>query len=432
MQRQILNSQLHIDNISAVDIAKRYGTPLYVYSYKDIKNQIQTLKEQFENKYENVRIAYASKAFNCVAICQIMQHLGVCLDIVSEGELYTAKKAGFDMKNIEINGNNKLISELEDAIEYGVGRIIVDGLSELDIIEDICKRKNKRTKILFRITPGVDSHTNEKISTGKLDSKFGIPIDEDVLYPQIEKAINSEYVDFLGFHFHVGSQLFDNISHLLATDIILDIVKNVKEKYNYDIKELNLGGGFGATYTNEQRKPYSYFLDPMMKKIEAFCKKINIDRPAIVIEPGRSIIAEAGIQLYSVGQIKDIKDVRKYVSVDGGMSDNIRPSLYDAKYDAIIANRADENADDLVTICGKCCESGDILIKDIMLPTPKRDDIIAVFTTGAYGYSMASNYNKLPKPAVVMIKDGKVFEIIKRQSYEDMIKNELSIELSYY
>lgn len=429
MQRQILNSQLHIDNISAVDIAKRYGTPLYVYSYKDIKNQIQTLKEQFENKYENVRIAYASKAFNCVAICQIMQHLGVCLDIVSEGELYTAKKAGFDMKNIEINGNNKLISELEDAIEYGVGRIIVDGLSELDIIEDICKRKNKRTKILFRITPGVDSHTNEKISTGKLDSKFGIPIDEDVLYPQIEKAINSEYVDFLGFHFHVGSQLFDNISHLLATDIILDIVKNVKEKYNYDIKELNLGGGFGATYTNEQRKPYSYFLDPMMKKIEAFCKKINIDRPAIVIEPGRSIIAEAGIQLYSVGQIKDIKDVRKYVSVDGGMSDNIRPSLYDAKYDAIIANRADENADDLVTICGKCCESGDILIKDIMLPTPKRDDIIAVFTTGAYGYSMASNYNKLPKPAVVMIKDGKVFEIIKRQSYEDMIKNELSIEL---
>ena len=166
-----------------------------------------------------------------------------------------------------------------------------------------------------------------------------------------------------------------------------------------------------------------------MKKIEAFCKKINIDRPAIVIEPGRSIIAEAGIQLYSVGQIKDIKDVRKYVSVDGGMSDNIRPSLYDAKYDAIIANRADENADDLVTICGKCCESGDILIKDIMLPTPKRDDIIAVFTTGAYGYSMASNYNKLPKPAVVMIKDGKVFEIIKRQSYEDMIKNELSIEL---
>jgi diaminopimelate decarboxylase len=429
MQRQILNSQLHIDNISTVDIAKRYGTPLYVYSYKDIKNQIQTLKEQFENKYENVRIAYASKAFNCVAICQIMQHLGVCLDIVSEGELYTAKKAGFDMKNIEINGNNKLISELEDAIEYGVGRIIVDGLSELDIIEDICKRKNKRTKILFRITPGVDSHTNEKISTGKLDSKFGIPIDEDVLYPQIEKAINSEYVDFLGFHFHVGSQLFDNISHLLATDIILDIVKNVKEKYNYDIKELNLGGGFGATYTNEQRKPYSYFLDPMMKKIEAFCKKINIDRPAIVIEPGRSIIAEAGIQLYSVGQIKDIKDVRKYVSVDGGMSDNIRPSLYDAKYDAIIANRADENTDDLVTICGKCCESGDILIKDIMLPTPKRDDIIAVFTTGAYGYSMASNYNKLPKPAVVMIKDGKVFEIIKRQSYEDMTKNELSIEL---
>lgn len=429
MQRQIINSVLHIDGVSSVDIAKNYGTPLYVYSYDEIKNQIQSLKEQFENKYENVRIAYASKAFNCIAMCQIMQKLGVCLEVVSGGELYTARKAGFDMENIEINGNNKLISELEDAIEYGVGRIVVDGLTELDIIENICKQKNKKTKILFRITPGVDSHTNEKISTGKLDSKFGIPIDEDVLYPQIEKAIKSKYVDFLGFHFHVGSQLFDNIAHLLATDIILDIVKVVKEKYDYDIKELNLGGGFGATYTTEERKPYSYFLDPMMKKIEDFCKEINIKRPTIVIEPGRSIIAEAGIQLYSVGQIKDIKDVRKYVSIDGGMPDNIRPSLYDAKYDAIIANRADEKAEDTVTICGKCCESGDILIKDIKLPEAKRDDIIALFTTGAYGYSMASNYNKLPIPAVVMVKDGKVLEIIKRQSYEDMIKNELSIEL---
>lgn len=429
MKREIKENVLYIDGVSSIELAEKYGTPLYVYSYSEIESQINALKEQFTDKYENTRIAYASKAFNCIAMCQIMQKLGVCLEVVSGGELFTAQKAGFNMENVEINGNNKLISELEYAIDLGIGRIVVDGLTELDLIENICKEKNKKVKILFRITPGVDSHTNEKISTGKLDSKFGIPIDEDVLYPQIQKAIKSEYVDFLGFHFHVGSQLFDNTAHLLATDIILEIVQKVKEKYDYDIKELNLGGGFGATYTTEQRKSYSYFLDPMMKKIDNFFQKINVKRPAIVIEPGRSIVAESGIQLYKVGQIKDIKDIRKYVSIDGGMPDNIRPSLYDAKYDAMVANKAEEKSDDVVTICGKCCESGDILIKDIKLPTVKRDDIIAIFTTGAYGYSMSSNYNKLTIPAVVMIKDGKSFEIIKRQSYEDMIKNEMSIEL---
>ena len=429
MKTDIKKGNLYIDGVNTVDIAKKYGTPLYLYSYAEIENQIKELKNDFENKYENVRIAYASKAFNCIAMCQIVNNFGLCLDVVSGGELYTAKKANFPSEKIEFNGNNKLSDELEDAIDYGVGRIIVDGLTELELIEKICIEKNKKTKVLFRITPGVDSHTNEKISTGKLDSKFGIPIDEDVLYPQIEKAIKSDFIEFLGFHFHVGSQLFDNISHLLAVDIILNIVKNVKDKFDFDVKELNLGGGFGAVYTNEDRKPYAYFLEPMMKKIDNFCKKLNIKRPEIVIEPGRSIVAQAGLQLYTVGQIKDIKDVRKYVSVDGGMTDNIRPSLYDAKYNAIIANKADEKADDLVSISGKCCESGDILIKDIYLPKASAGDIIAVFTTGAYGYSMASNYNKNPIPAVVLIKDGKDYEIIKRQSYEDIIKNEKSIEL---
>lgn len=429
MRKEIKNSVLHIDDISTVKLAQKYGTPLYVYSYLEIENQIKSLKEEFTDRYENVRVAYASKAFNCIAMCQIINHFGLCLDVVSGGELYTAKKADFPCERIEFNGNNKLADELEDAIDYNVGRIIVDGLTELDLIEQICKEKDKKVNILFRITPGVDSHTNEKISTGKLDSKFGIPIDEDVLYPQVERAIKSEYVNFLGFHFHIGSQLFDNTAHLLAVDIILDIVKKVKEKFDFDVKELNLGGGFGAVYTNEQRKPYSYFLQPMMEKIESFFKQIGVKRPDIVIEPGRSIIAQAGLQLYTIGQIKDIRGVRKYVSVDGGMTDNIRPALYDAKYDAIIANKADEKANETVSISGKCCESGDILIKDIDLQKAETGDILAVFSTGAYGYCMASNYNKNKIPAVVLIKDGKDCEIIKRQSYEDIIKNELSLNL---
>ncbi len=426
MIKEVKNNVFYFDGCNTVDLAREYGTPLYVYSENDIKNKCNELKNCFINKYDNVRVAYASKAFLSLYMCKIIEQEGFCLDVVSEGELYIALKAGFPVERIELNGNNKLYSEIEMAIDNNIGRIIVDSLSELDIIDEICKNKNKKVNILYRITPGVNIKSHDYISTGKKDSKFGIPLDEDVIFPYVERAIKSEYVNFLGFHFHIGSQLHDNKPYLVALETSLKLVKQIKERYNYDIKELNLGGGFGIEYTeNDNKKPFSYFVDPIMKRIEEFFYEIKITRPAIVIEPGRSIVGEAGITLYTIGAIKRIKGLKTYVSVDGGMADNIRPALYNAGYTGIIANKASDSKNNKFTICGKCCESGDILINDIKLPNPESGDIFAIFSTGAYCYAMASNYNKNLIPAVVVVNNGKSRLIIKRQGLEDLIMNDM-------
>lgn len=429
-RREIKDGILYFDGCSTVDLAKQYGTPLYVMSEGDIEDKMREIKTCFLDKYPNTRAAYASKAFCTMAIYKICEKEGFCIDIVSGGELHTAIKAGFPAERIEFNGNNKLPQEIEEALDYGIGRFIVDGLQEVALIEAICKKKGKTANILFRVTPGVAASTHDYITTGKKDSKFGIPLDEDVFFPQVEAAIKAEHINFLGLHFHVGSQLFDNAPFLQALDIILDKVAEIKKRFDYDIKELNLGGGFGATYIDEEGKPYAYFLAPMMERIEAFFTELGVERPAVVIEPGRSIVAEAGLSLYTIGSIKDIRDIRKYVSVDGGMTDNIRPALYQAEYEGLVANKASEPKDDKVTICGKCCESGDILIKDCMITgTAKAGDLFAMFSTGAYGFSMASNYNSNPIPAVVLVKNGKSELIVKRQSYDDMIKNQLMPEM---
>lgn len=422
MVEKIKDGILYFDGCNTIELAEKFGTPLYVMSETDIVSRFAELRECFLNRYNNTRVAYASKAFCNTALFKICEREGMCIDVVSGGELYTAIKSNFPAERIEFNGNNKLPEELEMAIDYGIGRIIIDGLQELDLIETICASKNKVVDVLFRVTPGVVVNTHDYITTGKKDSKFGIPLDEKIFYPYVKKAIDSKFINLKGLHFHVGSQLFDNTSHLQAVDIVLNCVKKIKEKYNYDLTELNLGGGFGVRYTSEIRKPASYFIEPMMEKIENFYKEIRVERPSIVIEPGRSIVAEAGISLYTIGSIKDVVGIRKYVSVDGGMTDNIRPALYQAKYRGIVANKAGEMRDELVTICGKCCESGDVLIKDVKIPkTAEAGDIFAVFSTGAYGYSMASNYNNNPIPAVVLVKNGKADLIVARQSYEDII-----------
>lgn len=426
MNTEIKNGILYYDGCNTVELAKEYGTPLYVISETKILEKCQEIKEAFLDKYERTRAAYAAKAFLTLSMCKIIEKAGLCLDVVSGGELYTAIKANFPAENIEFNGNNKTLEEIQLAIDYNIGRIIIDGLDELELIEDVCREKGKRVKVLYRITPGVKSDSHDYIVTGKKDSKFGIPLDDEIIYPAIERAIKSEYVDFMGFHFHVGSQLHNNESHLKALDTSLKLIKDTKEKYGYVTPEINVGGGYGIRYTDVDKvKPYSYFLDPIMDKIEKFSKDLGIKRPDVVIEPGRSIVGEAGITLYTVGTIKDIPGIRKYVSVDGGMTDNIRPALYQAKYEGIVANKADMPKTDLVTICGKCCESGDILIKDIQVAPVERGDIFAIFSTGAYGYAMASNYNKIPLPAVVLVKEGKSKLMVKRQSYEDMIRNEI-------
>jgi diaminopimelate decarboxylase len=424
--REEIDGILYFDGCNTVELAKKYGTPLYVLSETVIAEKCREIRDTFLNKYKKTRAAYAAKAFLTPVMCKIIEREGLCIDVVSGGEMYTAIKSGFPAERIEFNGNNKSIKEIEMAIDYNVSRIIVDGIDELNLIEEVCKEKGKKLNILYRITPGVKSDSHDYIVTGKKDSKFGIPLDREIIYPIIEQAIKSEYVNLLGLHFHVGSQLNDNTSHLKALNITLKIIKEIYLRYGFITTEINVGGGFGIQYTNEDNiKPFSYFLDPMMEMIEKFSKELNIERPEVVIEPGRSIVGEAGITLYTVGAIKEIPGIRKYVSVDGGMSDNIRPSLYQAKYTGLAANKAAEIKTDVVTICGKCCESGDILIKDAQVAPLDRGDIFAVFSTGAYGYSMASNYNKNPLPAVVMVNDGKSEIIVNRQSYEDMIKNEV-------
>jgi len=426
MKREIKNGTLYFDGCDTLKLAEEYGTPLYVMSETKIVENCREIRDSFLNKYERTRAAYAAKAFLTLSMCKIIEREGLCIDVVSGGELYTAIKANFPAEKIEFNGNNKSIAEIEMAIDYNIGRIIVDGLDELSLIEEVCKKKGKKVNILYRITPGVKSNSHDYIVTGKKDSKFGIPLDAEIIFSAIEQAIKSEYTHFMGFHFHVGSQLLDNTSHLKALETSLKLIKDTKEKYGYVTPEINIGGGFGISYTDEDdKKPFAYFLDPLMEKIEKFSKELNIVRPEVVIEPGRSIVGEAGITLYTVGTIKDIPGIRKYVSVDGGMTDNIRPALYQAKYVGLAANKADEPITDTVTICGKCCESGDILIRDAQVVHLQRGDIFAIFSTGAYGYSMASNYNKNPLPAVVLVNDGKSKLMVKRQSYDDMIKNEV-------
>lgn len=427
MQKENRGGVLHIDGCSIEELAREYATPLYVLSETEIVNRFTELKRTFLEKYENTRVAYACKALCTTAMIKLCEREGVCIDVVSGGELYTAIEAGFPSAHIEFNGNNKLPAEIEMAVDYNIGRIIVDGLQELELVERICKKKNRKMKILIRVTPGVAADSHDYIITGKKDSKFGVPVDENVLYPLVLKSIRSPHLDFLGFHFHIGSQLFDNSVYLQAIDIILDKAKDIREKYGYTIQELNLGGGYGATYTNEQRRPFSYFLDPMMKRIQEFCAEQRMKVPAVVIEPGRSIVAEAGLTVYTIGTIKEIKGVRKYVSVDGGMGDNIRPALYQAEYDGVVANKMNEPCTDKVTVCGKYCESGDLLIKNIEIPANTvAGDLFAVYSTGAYGYAMASNYNNNPIPAMVLVKEGESSVIVMRQSYKDVIRNNVT------
>lgn len=426
--KTIENNKLFIDGVSCSFLRENFNTPLIVYSKEEIKERIDEIKCDFLEKYPNTRCAYASKAFLCLEMCKIIKEENLSLDVVSLGELSVALRSGFPPQRIEFNGNNKSREEIEAIVSFGVGRVIVDGVDEIELLEEECRRQNKKASCILRVSPGVDSHTHKYITTGHLDSKFGIPLAREIFYPVFEKALNSPYIELLGFHFHVGSQLLENSSHIKAATVILDLVEEVNRKYGFITKELNIGGGFGIKYMPGDIRPkYSLFLDPVMKMIKEKFESFGMDMPSVVIEPGRSIVGEAGTTLYTVGTIKEIPGVRKYVSVDGGMTDNIRPALYEADYTAINTENAEGRETEIVTICGKACESGDILIKDAKLPKLKRGDLLAVCSTGAYCYSMASNYNMHLKPAVVMIENGKAKLIIKRQTMESLWENDVLI-----
>ena len=425
MNQESNRDYLIFDGCNTVELAKQYETPLYVVSETNIINKCREIHKDFLLKYKNTKAVYASKAFQNIEMCKLINREGLGLDVVSGGELYIAIKAGFPMENVVFHGNNKSLDELKMAISHDVGRIVVDNDHELQMLSQIAEKENKIVHILLRITPGIDVKTHKYISTGQADSKFGIPLQGNTLQDYVDKIEMMPHIKLEGFHFDIGSQLLDNEAHLMALEVLLNVMKDLRDKIGFVTSEINLGGGFGIPYIKEDKsRELKYFIEPMMKKIYEKCRLFSLQVPQVIIEPGRWIVGEAGITLYTIGSIKEIPGIRIYASVDGGMPDNPRPALYNAKYEGVIANKYHDVKDKVVTIAGKCCESGDILIWDLKVPTVEPGDILAVMHTGAYNFSMSNNYNKLPRPAVVMVKEGESRVVVRRETYEDLIRRD--------
>lgn len=413
---------LEIGGIDCVDLVKEFGTPLYVMDEQYIRNVCRGYTNAAQ-EYPNTLVCFASKAFSCKAIYKIVAEEGLGADVVSGGELYTAAQVGFPMDKVYFHGNNKTKKELSMAVKLGVHCIVVDNYNDLRLLEEIsAENDNIKINIMVRTNPGVEAHTHHFIQTTKPDSKFGFSMMDGSAFEVIKEIIQLDYLNFLGVHCHIGSQIFETKPFAMALDKETDLIARIKKELNVEVKELNLGGGFGIHYTNEDKPlaPESYVLEAI-KALKHHIEQKGIAAPKLIFEPGRSIVGEAGITLYTAGSIKEIKNLKKYVAIDGGMFDNPRYALYQAKYSALVANRANDELEEKVTIAGKCCESGDIIIEDIYLPKVNTGDIIAVFSTGAYNYSMASNYNRNLIPPVVLVKDGKAAYIVKPQTYEDIV-----------
>ncbi|NMM65373.1 diaminopimelate decarboxylase [Clostridium sp. P21] len=423
---EVKDNTLYIGKLNTAELATKFGTPLYVIDEELVRKQCKRYYKSFKVSNSGNRVAYAGKAFLTLAMCQMINSEGLCLDVVSGGELYTALKSDFPMEKVYFHGNNKTVEEIEMGINLGVGRFVVDNFDEMEKINKIAKQNDKIQPILLRITPGIEAHTHEYIRTGQIDSKFGFTMLKHNTMNAVKKAIEFSNIEFKGLHCHIGSQIFDTKPYEDEVEIMFSIVKSIKDELGYEVTELDLGGGFGIYYkTGDVPKKIEDFCEVILNKAEIVCKDLNIKMPNLVIEPGRSIIGNAGTTLYKVGAIKEIPNIRKYVSVDGGMSDNIRPALYNAEYECVIANKIEGELKEMVSIAGKCCESGDILLNDVEIPKAETGDIIAVLTTGAYGYSMSSNYNKIPKPAVILVKDGEVKVICRRQNFDQVLENEV-------
>ncbi len=420
---KVEDNLLTIGNIRVTSLVKKYGTPLYVMDEELIRN---TCREYINAFGSNNRVAYAGKAFLTLAMCKLIAEEGMYLDVVSGGELYTAYKAEFPMERVYFHGNNKTIEEIQLGLKTGVGRFVVDNEFELVNLNRLAGMYNKKQKVLLRVTPGIEAHTHEYIKTGQLDSKFGFAALGDLIMKIVKEAIELPNIELVGLHCHIGSQIFDTVPYEDAAKIMLELIDKIYRERNYLLKELDLGGGFGIYYSEEDKpKTTEEYCSAIISSAEESCTRLRLPMPVLTIEPGRSIVGNSGVTLYTVGSIKEIPEINKYVSVDGGMTDNIRPALYNASYECMVANRMLQSVEEKVTISGKCCESGDILVKGAPMPKVNSGDILAVMSTGAYCYSMSSNYNKIPKAAVVMVSKGQERLICKRESYEDIIKNEM-------
>ncbi len=419
---------LEFNRCDMVTLAREYGTPLYVMNEDGIRENCRLLKTQFMDRFPNTLALYASKAFSTLAMGQIIKEEGLGIDVVSGGELFTAVQAGMPMEKIYFHGNNKTADEMIMALNHGVGRFVVDSFWEIENLNRIAGTMGKTASVLLRISPGIDAHTHEYLQTGVLDCKFGFPIEGGSAMGSVKAVIASPHLEFIGIHCHIGSQIFTRQAYEDAATVMMNLVNEITIAEGVACQELNLGGGYGIRYTDDDQ-PLGIIdtLEVMVRTVEEYCIQHRLARPRILVEPGRWIVGENGITLYTIGTQKDVFGVRKYISVDGGMADNPRPSLYQAEYQGIVANRLNAPEVQTVTIAGRCCESGDLLIRDAVIPEVHGGDILAILSTGAYNYSMSSNYNRLRKPPVLMIRGGVPQVIVKGETYEDVMRNDVPL-----
>ena len=414
------NGHLTIGSADTVELAKEFGTPVYVFDENEIRSNLRAFKNSVDEYYGgNGLVCYASKAFSCKEIYRICKQEGTGVDVVSGGELYTALSVDFPAEKIVFHGNNKTYDELVMAVENGVGRIVVDNLTELETLNKIAQNAGKTVGIMMRIKPGVDAHTHDFIKTGQIDSKFGFALETGEALEAAKAALAMPNLKLRGLHCHIGSQIFDIDPFELAAQVMLNLYKQIKDETGAELDELNLGGGFGIKYVDSDTPvPYGEYMKNVSAVVKAETERLGLKMPFILIEPGRSVVGAAGLTLYTVGAVKKIPDIRTFVSVDGGMADNPRYALYKADYQVVCANKANEEKNMTVTVAGKCCESGDLIQENTPLQTVEAGDILAVLSTGAYNYSMASNYNRIPKLPVVMVNNGQARTVVKRETYE--------------
>ena len=420
---------LEIGGADCVALAEQFSTPLYVFDEAYIRRMMRIYQDTINTEYQGKGLVlYASKAFSCEAVYSIARSEGIGVDVVSGGELYTALRAGFPADKITMHGNNKLPYEIEQALDARIGMIVVDSHSEADFIEREAEKRGIVQNVLIRINPGVEAHTHAYVQTATPDSKFGFSVANGAAEEMTGYALSKPHLRLHGYHCHIGSQIFEKQSFVLAVRKNLAFMAEMKAKLGFEADSLNMGGGFGIWYAEGDAMidvdGYADYLCALISTVKEGCAELGLRLPYLYLEPGRSIVGEAGITLYTVGAIKEIPGIRNYIAIDGGMFDNPRYALYQSKYTAILANRAAEDATELVSIAGKCCESGDLIGVDFNLPKANTGDILAVLSTGAYNYSMASNYNRNLIPPVVLVKDGKAEYIVKPQSYEDLVRND--------
>ena len=405
-----------------VELAEKYGTPLYLMDEDKIREHVRSYKTAMAKYFPAGSMPeFASKAFSCKQIYRIMAEEGIDIDVVSPGEIYTAAAAGFPMENSFFHGNNKTDADIRFAIENKVGCFVVDGEDELSALDRIAGEMGVKQNILLRITPGIDPHTHKKISTGSVDSKFGTAIETGQAMEIVKKALALGNIKLCGFHCHVGSQIFESQPFTDASEIMLEFIAEVRDSLGYTAETLNLGGGLGVRYTEDDPEiDYGEKIKEVAEILNTQCEKLGLPVPKILMEPGRSLVADAGMTLYTVGSVKEITGYKNYVSIDGGMTDNPRYTLYESPYTVILASRANDEKDYTATVAGRCCESGDLIQENVKMPKPARGEILAVLTTGAYNYSMASNYNRVGRPPVVMLNSERDYLAVRRETFKDI------------